>query len=239
MKILLLGKNLDDIRPLLSEYGLEEDPNDFSLIITHGGDGALLGAERDYPGILKFPIRDQATAPTCPLHNIHTRLKQLVEEDCCLSTLPKISGKINDTEVLGINEVFLHNHKRECAIRYSVYIDDKLYVNEIIGDGVGVATVLGSTGYFHSITHSIFKVGMGLAFSNTTFPVTNIVLNEDSKVSIKILRGPAVLVADNSPIQPIVEAGSIVQLEKSKSIAQIINLDDFMCPECRKLRHQK
>ena len=120
MKILLLGKNLDDIRPLLGKYDLEEDPNDFSLIITHGGDGALLGAERDYPGILKFPIRDQATAPTCPIHNIHTRLKQLVEEDCCLSTLPKISGKINDTEVLGINEVFLHNHKRECAIRYSV-----------------------------------------------------------------------------------------------------------------------
>ena len=32
---------------------------------------------------------------------------------------------------------------------------------------------------------------------------------------------------------------SIVNLEKSKETAQIINLDDFMCPECRKLRHRK
>ena len=58
MKIKLTGKNLEDIRPLLPRFGLEEVEEDFELIICHGGDGALLGAEREWPGVLKFPLRD-------------------------------------------------------------------------------------------------------------------------------------------------------------------------------------
>ena len=42
MKIKLLGKNLDDIRPLLRELGFEEAERGFELIVTYGGDGALL-----------------------------------------------------------------------------------------------------------------------------------------------------------------------------------------------------
>ena len=68
MKIKLLGKNLDDIRPLLTKYGFDESDGEVELIVTHGGDGALLGAERDFPGIPKFPLRDAATAPTCSCH---------------------------------------------------------------------------------------------------------------------------------------------------------------------------
>ena len=56
MKIKLLGKNLGDIRPLLNELGFEECERDFELIVTHGGDGALLGAEREYPGVPKLPL---------------------------------------------------------------------------------------------------------------------------------------------------------------------------------------
>ena len=46
MKIKLVGKNLDDIRPILSRFGFEETPgNDAELIIAHGGDGTMLEAE--------------------------------------------------------------------------------------------------------------------------------------------------------------------------------------------------
>ena len=68
MKIKLVGKNLEDIRPLLGEFGLEETEREFSLVIAHGGDGALLGAEREFPGVPKLPIRDARTAPLCPEH---------------------------------------------------------------------------------------------------------------------------------------------------------------------------
>ena len=47
MKIRLVGKNLEDIRPLLAladfaEAGEGETPE---LVVTHGGDGALLWTE--------------------------------------------------------------------------------------------------------------------------------------------------------------------------------------------------
>ena len=67
VKIKLLGKNLADIMPVLTGFGLQLcDSEEPELIITYGGDGALLGAEREFPGIPKLPLRDAATAPTCP-----------------------------------------------------------------------------------------------------------------------------------------------------------------------------
>ena len=60
MKIKLLGKNLGDIRPLLNELGFEEVERGFELIVTHGGDGALLGAEREFPGVPKLLLRGHA-----------------------------------------------------------------------------------------------------------------------------------------------------------------------------------
>lgn len=70
MKIRLVGKNLEDIRPLLAladfaEAGEGETPE---LVVTHGGDGALLGAARDYPQLPILPVRDARTAPLCPRH---------------------------------------------------------------------------------------------------------------------------------------------------------------------------
>lgn len=58
MKIRLVGKNLEDIRPLLAladfaEAGEGETPE---LVVTHGGDGALLGAARDYPQLPILPV---------------------------------------------------------------------------------------------------------------------------------------------------------------------------------------
>ena len=37
MKIKLVGKNLDDIRPLLAKYGFEESSGAPELIVAHGG----------------------------------------------------------------------------------------------------------------------------------------------------------------------------------------------------------
>ena len=68
MKVRLVGKNLDDIVPYLREYGLTVTEGDAPLIICHGGDGTLLQAEREFPGVPKLPIRDEGTAPRCPAH---------------------------------------------------------------------------------------------------------------------------------------------------------------------------
>lgn len=238
MNIRLVGKNLDDIRPLLEEYGFycrEQYPPD--VIIAHGGDGTLLQAERDYPGIPKFPIRDERTAPRCPEHATRLQLEKFRNGAFPLSLLPKIAGRHAGHTILGINDVFIHNRDRVNALRYRVRIDGELYANEIVGDGVGLASIHGSTAYYRSITHSIFRVGIGLAFSNSTEEVSHLVLDSRSHVRIEIVRGPGIVVADNAPESLPVQEGDAIELFQTEELARIYALSDFMCPKCRVLRH--
>ena len=239
MKIRLVGKNLEDIRPLLAladfaEAGEGETPE---LVVTHGGDGALLGAARDYPQLPILPVRDARTAPLCPRHECRIQLEAFRAGRTRLLPLPMISGAVRDVTLHALNDVFLHNMDRSSALRYRVRINGELYANEVVGDGVGLASVHGSTAYYKSITHSIFRVGIGLAFSNSTEEVSHLVLSESSVIEIEVVRGPGILIADNSPVRPVVNEGEIVTLRQSDRTARIYGLDNFMCPAGRALRH--
>ncbi len=238
MKIKLAGKNLEDIRSLLPRFGLTEDDRDFEMIICHGGDGALLGAEREFPGVLKFPVRDAATAPTCSAHTLEERLEKLISGSQQISTLPKLQGIWQNNRILGINDIFIHNKICCGALRYSVRIDGELYAKEIMGDGIGMATVHGSTAYYRSITRSVFRTGLGVAFSNAAAEISHIVLPETAVVEVEILRGPGLIIADNSPVSEVSE-GSKITLSLSQENARVCGIEEFMCPCCRKIRHRK
>ena len=238
MKIKLAGKNLEDIRMLLPRFGLEEDDSAFEMIICHGGDGALLGAEREYPGVLKFPVRDAATAPTCKQHLLEERLAGLASGAQKVTELPKLSGSWDGKQIFGINDIFIHNKICCGALRYKVSIDGEVYTPEIVGDGVGMATVHGSTAYFRSITRTVFRTGLGLAFSNAAAEISHLVLPESSVVEIEILRGPGLLIADNSPVSEVAE-GTKITLSLSQEKARVCGIEEFMCPCCRKLRHRR
>ena len=239
MKIKLLGKNLDDIRPLLNELGFEEAESGFELIVTHGGDGALLGAEREYPGVPKLPLRDSATALPCPEHDARTRLEKFLREKPEPTRLPKLAGSCNGKTLYGINDVFLHRALPTSALRYLVSIDGAPYGEEIVGDGAGLSSVHGSTAYYRSITHSIFRVGVGLSFSNSTEEVDHMVLDSDAVVKIRVVRGPGILVADNSPGGIPVGEGDFVTMRQTTEQALVYDLAGFMCPACRALRHRR
>ena len=236
MNIKLVGKNLEDIRPLLGQFGFVEADENIEMVICHGGDGALLGAEREFPGVPKFPLRDSATSPVCSCHTLEARLRALAEKRYEVTELPKLSGRWQGKEIFGINDIFIHNKICCGALRYSVTIDGKLYAPEILGDGVGLSTVHGSTAYFRSITRGVFRTGMGLAFSNATADVSHLILPETSVVEIKILRGPGLIIADNSPVSEIAE-GEVITLAAAPQKAAVIGIEEFMCPECCKTRH--
>ena len=174
MKIKLLGKDLTQIRLLLSKYGLVEVDTGFDLIVAHGGDGTLLGAERDYPGVLKLPIRDKSC---CPEHTPEQQIKKLVDGVLKEQHLQKVAARYQNTQLSALNDVFLHMSDPASALRYRVYIDDELYADEVVGDGVCFCSVHGSSAYYRSITHSIFRTGVGLAFSNSTEAVDHLVLD--------------------------------------------------------------
>ena len=242
MKLQLTGRNTDRIGAVLNAFDCVEITDDSpELIVVHGGDGALLGAEREFPGIPKLPFRTSASVPLCPVHSSFADLFQCYLDGVLAKTeLMKLAGAAPGArQLVGINDVFIHNLDRVGAIRYRVWIDGHPYGHEIIGDGVGVATVHGSTAYYRSITHSIFKIGIGLAFSNSTEVTNHLVLPDDTEIMVEITRGPAVMVADNSPEACTLAEGDRVKITKIPETAVVYGLNEFMCDACRRLRHGK
>ena len=55
---MILGDEIEGIPPLVEESGLEVVTENPDLIMTYGGDGLLLGSEREWPGIPKLPLRN-------------------------------------------------------------------------------------------------------------------------------------------------------------------------------------
>lgn len=238
-KILLAGRFLSEVRSFLLREGHDIVDHNPDLVVTYGGDGALLGAERAWPGVPKLPIRDIETAPHCPRHSNEMIFQSLADGALSRTELMKVAGCANGRRVIGINDVFIHTSLPVSALRYSVEIDDELYAEEIFGDGVGLATPHGSTAYYKSITGSLFRVGIGLAFNNSTEQVNHLVLPENAVIKIRILRGPGILMSDNASENIVLDNGDTACLYKTDEVAIILGLDIFMCPECRKLRHNR
>ena len=239
MNVFLYGEHAASVRKTLLEegIGITDDVREADLIFIYGGDGAMLSAAAEYPDRLKFAMRDFNTAPLCPEHQAPDVLAKLREGAFHVTDLPRLRGSANGETLYGINDIFIHNRVNVSAMRYDVAIDSELYGSEIVGDGVGVATVHGATAYYRSITHSIFRTGIGLAFSNSTEAVNHLVLPETSVIRIRILRGPCEMTADNSPHVIPMKEGDIGEICLSKETTPVLGLECFMCPRCRKMRH--
>ena len=239
MKLYLTGPRAGGLRSRLKKAGfiLSDSVETADLIFVCGGDGAMLTAAADYPDRLIFAMRDEETAPLCPRHSVEMQLSMLLAGEAKRTDLPRLAGEANGKTLYGINDIFIHNKINVAAMRYDVMIDSELYGREIVGDGVGVSTVHGSTAYYRSITHSVFRTGIGLAFSNSTELVNHLVLPECSRVRIRILRGPCEMVADNSRKSIPLAEGDEALIHLSGETTPILGLDIFMCPECRMMRH--
>lgn len=239
MKVRLIGKNLEDIADLLTEYGMEiVSAGGVELVVAHGGDGTMLSAEREFPSIPKLLLRDFRTAPQCEEHGYRNILQRFVDGKLKLSKLPKLVAETGGERFIAINDIFIHNYEPMNALRYRVRINDELYANEVVGDAVGISSVHGSTAYYKSITHSIFRTGIGLSFSNSTEEVNHLVLPENSVVRIQIVRGPGLIIADNDRRTKTVMENEEVLLSQSQTECGLFyGLQEFMCPKCRILRH--
>ncbi len=239
MRIMVCGRNLDDLYPLLDEFPVEIDEKSPELIVSYGGDGTLLGAERDYPGIPKCPIRDSRSAKKCERHGERAILADLLAGRLQTTELGKVQGRVSDRELraVGINDVVIDHKTKASAIRYRLWINDMLYARHIVGDGIVLSTPFGSSGYYRSITHSLFTLGLGLAFNNSTEVVNHLVVESNVRVEIEILRGPAVMFADNDPEQIELVEGDRAGLSLASERARVLGLDVFRCPDCYWLRH--
>lgn len=235
MRVLIYSRFTEEILPSVHRYGFEvsEDPE---VVIAYGGDGTLLGAERTWPSVPKIHIRRAASWKRCERHESDAVLGRLRENEVSCTRLLKLEGIGRGRTQIALNDVTLHHAKVNSAVRFRVLIDGRQYSPEIIGDGLVAATPFGSRAYYRSITHSIFHVGIGLAFNNSTELVNHLVLAEESQVEIEITRGPALLAADNDPDHVELEEGDRAVVRRHLHPAVILGIDSIHCPECRRIR---
>lgn len=223
---------------MLDAHPVEVVDKEPDLVISHGGDGALLGAEREFPGVPKFPLRDLGHNYPCPEHDPEKMLNRALAGELKRYEVSKIQACVNNETVVGLNDICLHRLNLASAVRFRLFINGEVYANQVVGDGLVAATTFGSTGYYRSITNSIFQTGLGLAFSNTTDPIDHMVLKESSIVKLQIIRGPAILVVDNDPREIDLKTGDEIVLKKADNKAVIFGLDILRCRECFRLRQK-
>ncbi len=237
LNVKVVGRNLDDLLPLLRQFPVNLVDKDPDLVITYGGDGALLGAERDFPGIPKFPLRDARQNPKCPKHTEAATLEKLFAGELKTDNLLKLVAETpNGDQLTGINDIVITRKVVSSAIRYRIWIDGELHRPQVVADSLVVSTPFGSTGYFQSITNGNFLTGIGLAFNNAMDLQRYSVIDQASQITVELLRGPAVMMTDNDPKLIELDTNAQVRLRLSDNSTTVFGLEVFRCLDCYDLR---
>lgn len=240
MKVALYGKNSNSIAHLLGQYGLEISDDKPDVIISYGGDGTLLSAERKFPSIPKLPIRDSKVCKKCPEHSTEHLLESLADGSLKSESFPKLEAKIGDEDVLAINDIVIRNSTPMHAIRFKVFKNSHAVTPEIIiGDGVVATTPFGSTGYFQSITRETLEKGFALAFNNTVQEIPLLKFDGDDIVKIVVVRGPGSFSSDNNPKQIPLHDHDEIKFFPSRHLANIYALSGLRCGKCVILRDRR
>lgn len=204
-----------------------ENP-DFVVVV--GGDGTILNSERLYPSIPKITFRSSDIGSKCSytLERFDEVINKVLNDDYDIYHELKLSLK--DYDLLALNEIQLHNESPISAVRFSIYVDDEILLENIIGDGVIFSTQFGSSGYFSSVGGYQFGYGdgyekyIGITLNNPfNYDRYMNLISSESKIVIKIHRRNGIFIADNN--QNFVDAEEdkeyIIQTSKSTQFVEV------------------
>ncbi len=233
MKVLLFGKTVKNIEGLVKDLGLQIVRENPDIIISYGGDGTLISAERKYPGIPKLPLRDSLICKKCSKHEDEIVLKKLLANRLKPTEYSKLETTFFYQTFYALNDFVIRNSNPTHTIRFKTSsTKDRL----LIGDGIVISTAFGSTGYFKSITGKSFQQGFAVAFNNTTQKISPVFLKDQEKLNFKLTRGKATLSFDNSPDIFNLDEGSEVNFKLSSKVAKIYADTSLRCPNCQVIR---
>jgi NAD+ kinase len=232
-KILVIGTPPAGFEKLARSCGLDVVDREPDVIVAYGGDGTLMGAERDFPGVPKVGLRRDDSCVKCGRHRDDVVLTRIARGEYDEERLMKIEGVCRDVRLTAINDVIFRNADPRSAVRFVLSLNDAPVTEELIGDGLVVATPFGSSAYFRSITRMTIRAGIGVAFNNCTDFLAHLVIKESETLAVDLMRGPATLTCDNDPQQYPIDAGDRLLLRRAPGDARLVCPDTLRCHDCR------
>ena len=226
MKIAIYGKTPESKAQLLKEIkkaGFRHDEKHPDLVISYGGDGTFLWAERAYPSVPKALFRYSKICKKCHNLPIKHALALIKKKKYRITAYPKLEARVGITKLLATNDIVIRNSLPTHAVRFTLSVNGKQINGELIGDGIIAATPFGSTAYFHSITRKTFAKGIGIAFNNTTVAHPPLFLPRNAVIKFAVTRGEAFVVADNEPRLIILSPGKSVTIKTSKQKTKLVS----------------
>jgi len=233
-RIHILGKSSEKVSVMKEKLAIkgfvlvEENPE---LVISYGGDGMFLIAERIFPGIPKILLRDSEVGnmahnlDICEIIDLYVQGKFSMEETHKLKAIRR--GRFEVRELVGVNDIVVRNSLPTEAIRFRYRVNEGEWSKILIGDGVVVSTAYGSNrgAYFYSIVRKKFDSGIGVAFNNVTDERTPLYLSDGDFLEVEIIRGIGVMVADNNRDYINLESGDRIRVNLIRDVARRIVLN--------------
>ena len=235
VKLAIVGKSPEKIKELKNffpKYNLtytEEDPD---IVISYGGDGMFLITERMYPHIPKALLRDSKICNNCSNCTPEEILKKISQKEYTIKELIQLKAtKIDNNEIqeiIGTNDIVIRNSFPTEALRLKYRIDNQDHSDELIGDGIVIATPFGSKkgAYYNTITRNTITNQIGIAFNNITTLCNHQTVDINSTIEITIIRGQGVLVADNNRDYINLSKDNKIKIELHNTTAKILDFNN-------------
>jgi len=208
--------------------------------ICYGGDGSVVSEWRKAKADKKIllPIRNygQCEEHASVLDDLLERPDAFSEakRELKLTLHPPLRCEFEGYDEQALSEILVTNANITEAIRFDVYVNGEKYLGNVIATAFIASTTFGATGYWSSVTKTIFRDGFGLAFIAPTVGVSNLVLKHTDRVDIEFARGcEAAVAADKLVTKRVFSKGDRIRLGLSSDNVPILGLAQFHCNACR------
>jgi NAD+ kinase len=216
-------------KPLLSETA----PTDIHLMISMGGDGAILKRTHQYHGIqapiLGINLGHLGFMADIPLSEIEESLTDLINGEYTIQNRLILEGETTQGEKsYAINDIVIHRGHNPSLIELSIHVDD-LYLNTFQADGLIISTPNGSTAYSLAAGGPILVPSLEAIVITPISPHTisnrPIVLSSTQKIEVKYLshHKPVEVVTDGVD-HSMLKTHETVRIHRSLKNFKLINL---------------
>lgn len=214
MKILPVLGNQDGVQKFWEELlqcGVEENYDNPEFILVLGGDGTMLGAQRQYYkrgipfigigfGYVNFLLNHTMVFPV----ELYMKLqKNEWKQFTAQGMRAYIDADVGRQNGIAFNDIYIKSMNPTGVVRLSLNASEYADL-EVSGDGLIIASPQGSTAYNRNAGGTILPLGSRL------WGVTGICTREklnttvtQQKIHIEILRGLAIAVTDNKVFQNV------------------------------------